>query len=119
MSHFPFRGYNTYYYFDLVLKLTESLVIVVNSLSRVWMFTNVSRPPVYVIKREYESEEEGGGGRRFAVLGPKKVTGVGPTTNDGVPTTLKSVCGYCTSHSPPPLIVLRHATVHRHVTHHL
>lgn len=46
---------------------------------------------VYVIKREYESEEEGGAGRRFAVLGPKKVTGVGPTTNDGVPTTLKSV----------------------------
>ncbi|XP_050726772.1 titin-like isoform X3 [Eriocheir sinensis] len=45
---------------------------------------------LYVIKREYESEEEGGAGRRFAVLGPKKVAGVGPTTNDGVPTTLKS-----------------------------
>ncbi|XP_071526203.1 uncharacterized protein [Panulirus ornatus] len=44
---------------------------------------------LYVIKREYESEDEEGG-RRFAVLGPKKVLGVGPTTTDGVPTTLKS-----------------------------
>nr|XP_045614157.1 mucin-17-like isoform X5 [Procambarus clarkii] len=44
---------------------------------------------LYVIKREYGSEDEEGG-RRFAVLGPKKVQGVGPTTNDGVPTTLKS-----------------------------
>ncbi|KAK3858211.1 hypothetical protein Pcinc_035584, partial [Petrolisthes cinctipes] len=44
---------------------------------------------LYVIKREYESEDESGG-RRFAVLGPKKVTGVGPTTSDGVPVTLKS-----------------------------
>ena len=59
----------------------------------------ISLLPVYVIKREYETEEEGGTGRRFAVLGPKKVTGVGPTTNDGVPTTLKSVCGYCISHT--------------------
>ncbi|XP_037789495.1 microtubule-associated protein futsch-like [Penaeus monodon] len=44
---------------------------------------------LYTIKREYESEDEEGS-RRFAVLGPKKVHGVGPTTNDGVPTTLKS-----------------------------
>ncbi|XP_069944708.1 uncharacterized protein [Cherax quadricarinatus] len=44
---------------------------------------------LYVIKREYESEDEEGG-RRFAVLGPKKVQGVGPTTTEGVPTTLKS-----------------------------
>ncbi|XP_064103611.1 uncharacterized protein LOC135213567 isoform X5 [Macrobrachium nipponense] len=44
---------------------------------------------LYTIKREYESEGEDGS-RRFAVLGPKKVQGVGPTTNDGIPTTLKS-----------------------------
>ena len=68
-------------------SLLDNLTIVI---------TNVSLS-VYVIKREYESEEEGGEGRRFAVLGPKKVTGVGPTTKDGVPTTLKSVCPHLTS----------------------
>ncbi|CAL4058682.1 unnamed protein product, partial [Meganyctiphanes norvegica] len=44
---------------------------------------------LYTLKREYESEDEEG--RRFAILGPKKVEGVGPTTNDGVPCTLKSI----------------------------
>lgn len=46
---------------------------------------------VYTIKREYESDDEEFGSRKFAVLGPKKFEGVGPTTRDGVPIALKSV----------------------------
>jgi len=46
---------------------------------------------VYTIKREYESEDDDSGSRRFAVLGPRKVEGVGPTTRDGVPISLKTV----------------------------
>ncbi|KAL7648017.1 UNVERIFIED_CONTAM: hypothetical protein RMT77_001634 [Armadillidium vulgare] len=45
---------------------------------------------LYTIKREYESEDEEVGSRKFAVLGPRKIEGVGPTTRDGVPVSLKS-----------------------------
>ncbi|XP_071055528.1 uncharacterized protein CA isoform X5 [Onthophagus taurus] len=45
---------------------------------------------VYEIKNEYTSESESERPKRIADLGPRKFPGIGPTTKDGMPLTLRS-----------------------------
>lgn len=51
---------------------------------------------VYSLRRGYMSEPESGSGkpRKMAELGPKKYEGIGPTTKDGMPITLRSVWSF-------------------------